>query len=269
LKKQAIHDNFLCSSYFRKLLHRSPWGHALNQLNPNYETLEQILRLDVDAGAATTDWRNAQKELAELARKSKASEELIAKTRTDMAFMEGDLRRQFKKVDELEERRADRNARLFAAKNDDEHRALKREVDNLERDLRDFMRRVEESEGRIEALKNTLARAENELRVAVAASVEERQKAEGAEQASSGRLKELSVVRDQYISRLEDRIAQHYTRVAKITRNPSGPITRVHDKSCGNCHLSLAPQLLNNLMRGKDVEFCPSCNHILLPQTKS
>lgn len=238
-------------------------------MNPNYEILEQILRLDVDAGAATLDWRSAQKELTELAKKTKANEELIAKTRTDMAFMEGDLRRQYKKIDELEERRNDRAAKLFAARNDDEHRALKREVDNLERDTRDAMRRVEESESRIESLKSVLMRAEAELQVSLSASVDERRKAEAAEAASSGRLQELGQVREGYVSRLDDRIAQHYTRVARITRNANGPITRVHDKSCGNCHLSLAPQLLNNIIRGKDVEFCPSCNHILLPQNSA
>jgi|GEM_PF-647169 len=242
------------------------WGRALN---PNYEILEQVLRLDVDAGAATLDWRSAQKELSELAKKTKTSEELIGKTRTDMAFMEGDLRRQYKKIDELEERRTDRSARLFAARNDDEHRALKREVDNLERDTRDAMRRAEETELRIESLKSVLGRAENELQTSLAASVDERAKAKEAEQASSGRLSELSGVRDGYLNRLDDRLMQHYQRVAKITRNPSGPITRVSNKSCGNCHLSLAPQLLNNLIRGKDIEFCPSCNHILLPQNSA
>ncbi|MCA2958929.1 MAG: hypothetical protein IOD12_01665 [Silvanigrellales bacterium] len=238
-------------------------------MNPNYEILEQILRLDVDAGAATLDWRSAQKELTELAKKTKANEELIAKTRTDMAFMEGDLRRQYKKIDELEERRTDRSAKLFAARNDDEHRALKREVDNLERDTRDAMRRVEESESRIESLKSILLRAEAELQVSLSASVDERRKAEAAEAASSGRLKELGGVREGYVTRLDDRIAQHYTRVARITRNANGPITRVHDKSCGNCHLSLSPQLLNNIIRAKDIEFCPSCNHILLPQNSA
>jgi predicted nucleic acid-binding Zn-ribbon protein len=238
-------------------------------LNPNYEILEQILRLDVEAGAATLDWRSAQKELAELAKKTKANEELIAKTRTDMAFMEGDLRRQYKKIDELDERRSDRSARLFAAKNDDEHRALKREVDNLERDTRDAMRRVEESEARIEQLKSILMRAESELTTSLSASVDERKKAQEAEQASSGRLSELGTVRDGYLTRLDDRVGQHYQRVARITRNANGPITRVRDKSCGNCHLSLAPQLLNNIIRGKDIESCPSCNHILLPQNSA
>ena len=235
-------------------------------MNPNYETLEQILRLDLEAGSASMDWRKAQKELEELAKKSKSSEELILKTRTDMAFTEGDLRRQCKRIDEMEERKSDRSAKLFAAKTDEEHRSLKREVDNLDRDLRDANRRIEEVEARIEALKQTLFRTEGELQVSLSATEEERLKAQTAEKSSSTKLDEIGGVRGQLVTKLEDRVAQHYQRVARITRNPNGPITRISVKSCGNCHLSLAPQLLNNIIRGKDIEFCPSCNHILLPQ---
>jgi uncharacterized protein len=237
-------------------------------LNPNFEILEQILRLDLEAGAASQEWRKAQKELEELAKKSKSSEELILKTRTDMAFTEGDLRRQFKRIDEMDERKSDRAAKLFAAKTDDEHKSLKREVDNLDRDLRDSSRRIEDVEARIESLKQVLFRTEGELQSALKASEEERAKAQHAEKMSSTKLDEISGVRAGLINGLEDRVSQHYQRVARITRNPNGPITRVHEKSCGNCHLSLAPQLLNNLVRGKDIEFCPSCNHILLPNQR-
>lgn len=238
-------------------------------MNPNYEVLEQILRLDIDSGAATLDQRNAQKELQELAKRTKASEELLGKTRTDMAFLEGELRRQFKRVDELEERRTERSAKLFSAKNDDEHRVLKREVDNLERELRDTMRRSEDMESRIEQLKAILLKTETELQTAQAASADERRKAEEAESASSGRLAEINKVRQGHVDRLDDRMQQHYQRMAKLTRSPNGPITRVIQGACGNCHIGLAPQLLNNIARAKDVETCPSCHHILLSQTQA
>lgn len=234
-------------------------------MNPNYEILEQIYRLDIDAGAATLDHRNAQKELNELAKRSKASEELIQKTKTDMAFLEGELRRQYKRVDELEERKTDRAAKLFSARNDDEHRTLKREVDNIDRDLRDTARRTEETESRIEQLKTILFKAEADLKESKTATADERQKAESAEARSSGRLNEIGGVRSSYLARLDDRIAQHYARISKLTRNPNGPVTRVVSGACGNCHLSLSPQLLNTLARGTEIEFCPSCNHILLP----
>lgn len=234
-------------------------------LNPNYEILEQILRLDVEAAAATLDWRNAQRELTELAKKTKECEELISKTKTDMAFVEGELRRQYKKVDELEERKADRSAKLFGARTDDEHRSFKREVDNIERESKDVTKRAEDSEARIEQLKSVLNSATNELKASETASADERKKAEEAEKKSGARVAEINGVRETYLARLDDRLGQHYARVAKLTRNPNGPITRISSNSCGNCHMTLAPQLTNKIARGQDVEFCPSCTHILLP----
>ncbi len=234
-------------------------------MNPNYEILEQILRLDIEAGATTLDHRNAQKELQELAKKAKSSEELIARTKTDMSFLEGELRRLFKRIDELEERKEERSGKLFGARTDEEHRGLKREVDNIDRDMKDTSKRAEDVEMKIEGLKNVLLKAENELSASLAATADERHKAKEAEGRTSGRLTEINSVRGSYLTRIDDRIAQHYDRVARLTRNPSGPITRVDQKSCGNCHIGLSPQLLNNIARGKEIENCPSCNHILLP----
>ena len=68
-----------------------------------------------------------------------------------------------------------------------------------------------------------------------------------------------------YLEQLEDRVAQHYLRVTKITRSPNGPICRVVEGVCGNCRIGLSPQILNNVARGKSIEFCPNCSHILLP----
>ncbi len=233
-------------------------------LNPNYEIIEQLYRLDIDSGVVTQDQRNAQKELAELTKKSRMSEEIITKTRTDMSFHEAELRRFYKKLDELDAKKGERSAKLFGAKNDDEHKSLKRELEHIERDLRDTQRRADESEARIEQSKSLFQKAEAELLASTSASEGERKKAQDAEEKSAGRLQEIHKVRDSYFSRLDDRICQHYLRVAKITRNPNGPICRVTERACGNCRIGLSPQILNNITRGKSVEFCPNCSHILL-----
>jgi predicted nucleic acid-binding Zn-ribbon protein len=238
-------------------------------LNPNYEVLEQLLRLDSEAGNATVHWRSAQRELVELAKKTAANEELIGKTRTDMSYLEGEQRRVFKRIDELEERKAERSAKLFSAKNDEEHRTYKREVDHIDRDLRDSQRRTEDNDAQMERLKNTFFNAEEALASALAATSDERLRAEKAQLESNSKLGEIDELRTSYIDRLEDRLSQHYRRVAKITRNPAGPITRVVTKACGNCHMGLSPQLINTILRGEEVHFCPSCNHILLPPQNS
>ncbi len=236
-------------------------------MNPNYEILEQILRLDVEASLATAEQRKAQKQLAELAKKTKDIEERTTRIRNDMRLKEGDMLRKYKRVDELEESRTEKSARLFTAKTDDEHRSLKRDVDNLEKEIRDNVRYCTETEEMIERAKEMLARDEVELSKALAASADERKKAQDAEGESLGRLSELSGVRDTYLARLESRLQQQYRRVAKVTRNPNGPVARIINNACGNCHMGISPQLMNSLRTGREVEFCPNCHHIMLQAT--
>ncbi len=237
-------------------------------MNSNYEILEQLLRLDIEAGLATANQRKAQRQLAELAKKTKDIEERTQRIRNDMRLKEGDMLRKYKRIDEIEEMRTEKSARLFAAKTDDEHRNLKREVDNLEKEVRDNSRYCTETEELIERAKDMLSRDDAELNKTLAASADERQKAQDAENESSGRLSELAGVRDTYVARLDNRLQQHYRRVAKVTRNPDGPVARIVNNACGNCHMGISPQLMNSLRTGREVEFCPNCHHILLPETK-
>jgi predicted nucleic acid-binding Zn-ribbon protein len=233
--------------------------------NPQYEIIEQVHRLDIDAGLVTQDQRTAQKELAELAKKSKLSEDLLNKSRNEMSFNEAELRHLYKKLDELDDKKNERSAKLSTVKGDDEHRALKRELDNIDRNFRDTQRKADETESKIEQSKSVFHKSESELQQTIEASEDERKKAEAAENNSAGRLAEIQKVRDSYLSRLDDRTAQHYIRLSKITRNPSGPICRVVEGACGNCRIGLSPQILNTINRFKAVEFCPNCSHILLP----
>lgn len=238
-------------------------------MNPNYDIIEQIYKLDIAAGLVSQDSRAAQKELVELEKRSKASEELLNKSRTEMNFHEAELRRLYKKLDELENKKSERANRLFTAKNDDDHRIFKRELDNADKDLRETQRKADEVEAKLEQNKALLNKAETELQATIAASEGERNKAETAKENSAGRLEEIQKVRESYLPKLDDRVAQHYLRVSKITRNPNGPICRVNEGACGNCRIGLSPQILNNIARGKSIEFCPNCSHILLPTESS
>jgi predicted nucleic acid-binding Zn-ribbon protein len=235
------------------------------KLNPSYEIIEQIYRLDIDAGLVTQHQRAAQKELAELTKKSKLSEDLLNKSRNEMSFNEAELRRLYKRLDELEDKKTERSAKLFAAKNDDDHRSYKRELDNVDRDIRETQRKADETESKIEQSKTIFRKAESDLKQTIEASEDERKKAQLAEENSAGRLAEIQTVRDSYLSRLDDRVAQHYMRVARITRSPNGPICRVVEGACGSCRIGLSPQILNTVRSGKAIEFCPSCSHLLLP----
>ncbi len=45
-------------------------------------------------------------------------------------------------------------------------------------------------------------------------------------------------------------------------RNPTVPLVALEDESCGNCHLAVTPQTVNELKRG-EVTLCDNCQHFL------
>lgn len=232
------------------------------------DIIELIYNLDKDAAIVSQDQRVALKELAELEKKSKLSEAILQKARFEMTFQETEMRRLYKKLDDFEDKKSVRMAKLNLAKTDDEHRTYKRELDNLERDIRDYQKRADDAEEHIEQSKKTFKRAKEELETVRKASEGEEAKAKSARDNSEGQLQEITKIRESYLNQIDDRVGQHYLRLSKITHNANGPICRVMQSACTNCRMDLSPKILNNLLLGKSIEFCPHCSHILLPATQ-
>ncbi len=229
------------------------------------DIIELIYNLDRDAGVISQDQRVALRELTELEKKSKASESVLNKARTEMTFHEAEMRRLYKKIDDLEDKKSVSHARANAAKSEDEQRTYKREAEYIDRDVREHQKRADSAEERIEQSKKVFQKSEEELEAVNTASEGEREKAKSASDSIADRLAEMAKVRESYLDQLDDRTMNHYLRVGRITHNVDGPITRIANSACGNCRMDLAPQILNHLALGKNTEFCPHCSHILLP----
>jgi len=231
--------------------------------------LEQLLRIDIEAGAATADYRQAKRSMVELEKKYAQMEERLSKCKADMGATETDLRRLNRKLDELDERKKERSSRLFAASSDEEHRSLKRELDQIDRDMKDSIRKADDFEKKIESQKQLYFQMERDFEKLKGASSEESGRTVSLENDSSQKLCEFQDSRKKYLEQLDERVLAHYERLSKVTKNPNGPIARVMSNSCGNCHMQLPPQLLNVILRGNSVEFCPNCHHILIPGESS
>jgi predicted nucleic acid-binding Zn-ribbon protein len=233
-------------------------------LNTNHETFEKILKLDLDAATVTADIRQAERQLTELSKKTAMSKEAISVSKKEMTFYESEARRLYKKMDMLEDKRTQKSEKIAQSKSEDDHRYLKREIDQLERESRDALRKIDDLEANLEKHKHVYQTSQKELGVITAATEAERRKAQDARENSSEKLAEIEKVRNNYLSLLDDRFSQHYSRVAKVTRNPNGPINRVNNKACGNCYMELTPQIMTHLSRKNNVEICPNCHHILI-----
>jgi len=234
-------------------------------LSTNREIIESVLHIDHNAAAVSSEMRHAEQQIAELSKKTVASQSLIQSSRTEMAFYESEARRLYHKVSALDEKRSQRTEKLTHVKNDEEHRFLKRDIEHVERELREAQRKIDDLESSLERHKQALKASKKELVVIFAATEQERNRAEEARQNSSGKLAEIEKVRESYLESLDERLKQHYLRVCKVTRNPQGPISHLNNRACGNCFIELSPFILSNLSKKDVVEICPSCYHLLIP----
>jgi predicted nucleic acid-binding Zn-ribbon protein len=235
-------------------------------LNPQYEILKSIHQVDSDAGLAKADLKKSHDHYLELTQKIRDNEDLLVRSKRDMGFLETEIRRTYKRMDEIFEQKGERSARIFVAKTDDEHRFLKREIDNFDKEYKESQRKIEETITQVEYLKKIIFDTQKQIQdmnSQIKGDVEAIHKKEAE---SHTRLEELSQIRKTHVDNLEGHLHQHYERVFKMTKNPQGPITYVKDRACGNCRVGLSPQLLNNILNGSQVQFCPHCHHILLPQ---
>lgn len=233
-------------------------------LGSNYEIIESILNLDINAALVSKDFRKAKQELEELNKKTQNSQNIISRSRSDMNFNEAEARRIYKKLDILDEKRADKASKLSGSKTDEDHKLHKREVDNIDRDTKEIQKSLEALEEKIESNKQILKGAEKELDKILKASEEEIKKAKDAEEKSMTKLNEIKTVREQYMTQLDDNLMQHYKKVAEISHNPNGPISRVVNNACGNCYIGLSPQMLSKFAKDKIYDICPNCSHILI-----
>ena len=219
------------------------------------DIIELIYNLDRDAGIVSQDQRAALKELAELEKKSKASEAVLNKARAEMNFNETEMRRFYKKIDDLEDKKSVRAAKLNLVKTDEEHRSYKREliilnvkcaiIKNVPMMLKTASINAKKS---LDKLKT------NWLQPFM------HPKANKKKPVQRGTIlpvvyKKLQKYVNPIFNQLDERVMQHYLRVAKITHNADGPICPSVNSACGNCRMDLPPQTLNHLALGKWLNF--------------
>jgi predicted nucleic acid-binding Zn-ribbon protein len=73
--------------------------------------------------------------------------------------------------------------------------------------------------------------------------------------------KELKSKRDLLTGEIDPRYLGHYN---KILQHKGGPaVVQIVDSNCRGCHMTLPPQLFNDVRKGTSIITCSFCNRIL------
>jgi len=79
--------------------------------------------------------------------------------------------------------------------------------------------------------------------------------------------KELNARREEIIPTIDPRHLGHYN---KVFQHKSGPaVVQIIDGNCQGCHMTLPPQLFNDVRKGNSIITCSFCNRILYVENQA
>jgi predicted nucleic acid-binding Zn-ribbon protein len=149
----------------------------------------------------------------------------------------------------------------MTVKNNDEYRALDREIASTRRDITKFedqelviMEALEKSRAEVENRQNELQDQERLVSEELAV-IEERLGTLDTE------IEKLKAGRPALTKEID---AEWLNRYERILRNKGDfALVSVQNGACGGCHMSIPPQVVHDARRGQKLSACPYCGRIL------
>lgn len=155
-------------------------------------------------------------------------------------------------------------AKLQGAKNSKDYTAANRELDNKRKSKSDreeevlkVMEVLEKSRADVAAHEKDI----NALREQIQAE-DERVKEVVAELGAEA--KERSAGRDELVARVEPGLLKRYEHI--VRKRGGHAIAAVINGGCEGCHMTIPPQLNNELARMDSIESCPRCGRLIYRQ---
>lgn len=148
---------------------------------------------------------------------------------------------------------------MLAVKTNDEYRALGNEIKFAEDAIRSYEDKILECMVESEDLDRNIKAAEKGLAVEKAAVEKEKNEARSRTTEDEKAVSELTPVRAELRSGLDEDLLRHYDRVAK---SRGSGVSEVRDQICMACHVMLRPQVFQDVLSGA-VRYCDSCGRIL------
>lgn len=146
-------------------------------------------------------------------------------------------------------------------KTNKEYSAIKTEIGGkeadksvLEDEILNMLARNEEKHQKYKSFENEIEREQSELK-------ELQKQVDANIKTLENEIAELRKKHYEYTSMLDSDALQHYNRL--ISHKDTVAVVGVVHKVCQGCFMSVTPQILNQLMSGRDLTFCHSCGRIL------
>lgn len=248
----------------RDELHFTKGGDIMNkkQVSEILEALLEIQTLDIQIAELEVSkvykphiLEEKEKEIKELEQNLADAKEYLKElkvkesaTTTDIATVEKRLKRSQEKLSRVASNR--------------EYDAIQEEIQKNEELLAQHTEEFYSISDEIEETEKKVAELEKNCETTKQKNTEEIAQIEDELSHLEDNIAVLKNKRKQWEVKTPKRILSTYNRLRKGLNNIA--IAKVKKRACGMCYQNLAPQTIQDLIRGDEIVFCPSCGRILV-----
>lgn len=229
-----------------------------DQLN----ALEELARTDLAIRQVDVDLNEIRAHLDELRTDVDRIRDLLERERQDLLNAEKRRRELSDEMTQIEEKTGATKRRAEGAKSQREVEATRSALDVLKREKEE---RAEEST-RIDAViaqrRDQIARHEADFAQLGQLLAAQDEEARAKSEELIARKREVEGSRQGLASKVRADVLRMYTMVQ--SKRGSG-VADVSGGVCRGCHISLPPQLYNQILRAERVHQCPNCQRVLMP----
>ena len=146
-------------------------------------------------------------------------------------------------------------------KTNDEYRALMHEIQFAEQKIAASEDKILEIMVAADARKESLKKAEAELKADTAENEREKEQARQRTAADEAALAELATRRDALRTGVSENVLRHYDHVLKVRGTALAAVS--DNEQCGGCNVMLRPQVFQEVMTNEQFLTCDYCRRIL------
>jgi predicted nucleic acid-binding Zn-ribbon protein len=220
---------------------------ALQEVDIRIRQLKQ--RLELLPNEKRTIEEQQQKDEIEL----KSSKEKSLKAELDIKQVESEIAKVNEEIQRLQKQ-------SVMVKKNNEYKALMTEIDHCKEKISDFETKEITLLDELEKDKNEYNEIEKNFAAKTRSLKEELAELNEIGQDIGAEIENMKNSRKPLQAKIEPDILNAYNRI--LAKGRGTPLIKVHDGNCGNCHLKLIPQTLNQTKKAV-LTMCENCSHLL------
>jgi uncharacterized protein len=203
--------------------------------------------------------REIPKEKQEITNSLSSEKDKVESAKEKLLEIEKEIRKIESKVDGVREKIKSFQSKSVMVKKNEEYKALLSEIETCKVTIGGFENKQIELLDKLEENKKILNKTQNayeHMSIEVDENIEELDELAGSLKTE---IDKMLSARKMLIKKVESSTFSMYSRLIK---KPGEPLSRIHNNTCGNCHLKLTPQTLNDAKKGM-ISTCDSCGHLI------